>query len=183
MARFEDLQHSLWDTSSAYGVQPPLTAQAIVNAERLLDVTLPSALLVLLRHRNGGGGADSWDAFPTTRPTSWSPDHVAFGFVMGIGLREQNCIGLRDQSPSILTSPYLVAEWGLPTPVVLLSESAPCWIGLDYRVCGRHGEPSVTWFDAERHTELSLAPDFRSFLEGLTATADFEDTGTVRTSD
>ncbi|MFJ8768196.1 SMI1/KNR4 family protein [Streptomyces clavifer] len=64
MARFEDLQHSLWDTSSAYGVQPPLTAQAIVNAERLLDVTLPSALLVLLRHRNGGGVADSWDVSP-----------------------------------------------------------------------------------------------------------------------
>jgi hypothetical protein len=107
MARFEDLCRSLWDTSSEYVVQPTLTGQAIAEARRLLDLTLPSSLLDLLRHQNGGVVAASRDAFPTSRPTSWSADHVPFDFVMGIGHREDTL--------SILDSPYLVKEWGLPT--------------------------------------------------------------------
>ncbi|GGT96268.1 MULTISPECIES: SMI1/KNR4 family protein [Streptomyces] len=175
MARFEDLCRSLWDTSSEHAAQPALTGQAIVDAQRLLNVTLPSSLLDLLRHQNGGVVADSRDAFPTAQPTSWSADHVPFDFVMGIGHREDTL--------SILDTPYLVEEWGLPTAVVLVSASAPCWIGLDYRACGRHGEPSVTWFDAELRTELTLARDFRSFLEGLTAAEDFASMDADQTSD
>ncbi|MEV6212775.1 SMI1/KNR4 family protein [Kitasatospora sp. NPDC051914] len=166
MARLEDLQRSLWDTSSAHVTQLALTDQAIVDAQHLLNVTLPSSLLDLLCHQNGGVVADTWDAFPTTQPTSWSADHVPFDFVMGIGHREQTL--------SILDSPYLVEEWKLPTAVVLVSGSPPCWIGLDYRACGQHGEPSVAWFDAELQTELPLAPDFQSFIEGLTAASDFD---------
>ncbi|MFF3684348.1 SMI1/KNR4 family protein [Streptomyces sp. NPDC002187] len=166
MARFEDLRHSLWDTGSRYGVQPPLTDQLIAEAERLLNVTLPGSLLDLLRHQNGGAVADSRNAFPTSRPTSWSADHVPFDLVMGIGRHEE--------ALSLLDSPYLVQEWGLPTAVVLVSGDGPCWIGLDHRACGRHGEPSVTWFDAELEAELTLAPNFRSFIEGLTSASDFE---------
>ncbi|MFJ7246982.1 SMI1/KNR4 family protein [Kitasatospora sp. NPDC098652] len=166
MARFEDLQRSLWDTSSEYTVQPALTDQAIVEAQRLLDVTLPGSLLALLRHRNGGEIADDWNAFPTSRPTSWSTDHIPFDSMLGIGRREGTI--------SLLDSPYLVKEWGLPTGSVLFSGDGHCWIGLDYRACGRHHEPSVTWFDADFDTELALAPDFRSFIEGLTAARNFE---------
>ncbi|MFI9380637.1 hypothetical protein [Kutzneria sp. NPDC052558] len=46
-----------------------------------------------------------------------------------------------------------------------VSGAGHCWIALDYR---QSAEPSVTWIDTERHTELALAPDFRSFVEGLT---------------
>ncbi|MFG2949404.1 SMI1/KNR4 family protein [Streptomyces adustus] len=166
MARFEDLCRSLWDADGEAAVQPPLTERAIAEAERLLGVTLPASLLDLLRRRNGGVVAESRDAFPTSEPTSWSADHVPFDFVMGIGGRESTL--------SLLHSPYLVGEWGLPAAVVLVSVAAPCFIGLDYRACGRHGEPAVVWFDADRDTELTLAPDFRSFLEGLVPAADFE---------
>ncbi|MGC4951248.1 SMI1/KNR4 family protein [Streptomyces sp. DT224] len=166
MARFDDLQQSLWDTGSDYGVQPPVTGQVILEAERLLNVTLPSSLLGLLRHQNGGQVASSRNAFPTSRPNSWSADHVPFDSVLGIGHRERTI--------SLLDSPYLVEEWNLPTPVVLVSGDGPCWIGLDYRACGRHGEPSVTWFDADDPSELTLAPDFRSFAEGLTSASRFE---------
>ncbi|MFE9937167.1 SMI1/KNR4 family protein [Streptomyces hirsutus] len=166
MTRFEDLQRSLWDTSSEYAVQPALTDQVIAEAQRLLNVTLPSSLLDLLRHRNGGQVAAGRNAFPTSQPTSWSPDHVPFDSVMGIGHRERTV--------SVLDSPYLVEEWGLPAAVVLVSGDGPCWIGLDYRACGRHGEPSVTWFDADLNAELALAPDFRSFIEGLTSAPDFK---------
>ncbi|MFJ4713839.1 SMI1/KNR4 family protein [Streptomyces sp. NPDC088785] len=166
MARFEDLRHSLWDTSSDCTVQPALTGRAIVEAQRLLGVTLPRSLLDLLSHRNGGEVADDWNAFPTSEPTSWSADHVPFDNVLGIGRREG--------TSSLLDSPYLVGEWGLPAGLVLFSGDGHCWIGLDYRVCGRYAEPSVAWLDADFRTELALAPDFRSFIEGLTAARDFE---------
>ncbi len=175
MASFDDLRRSLWDTSSDYGVQPPLIDQAILEAERLLDFTLPGSLLDMLRSQNGGPVAKSRDAFPTNQPTSWSSDHVPFNSVMGIGHRERTV--------SLLDSPYLVEEWGLPSAVVLVSGDGPCWIGLDYRACGRHGEPSVTWFDADFDSELVLAPDFRSFVEGLTSASDFESLQSEATPD
>lgn len=43
--------------------------------------------------------------------------------------------------------------------------------------CGRvgpDGEPSVTWFDRDFDTELALAPDFRTFVENLTASSSFD---------
>ncbi|CAM5679030.1 SMI1/KNR4 family protein [Streptomyces hirsutus] len=166
VTRFEDLQRFLWDTSSEYAVQSALTDQAIAETQRLLNVTLPSSLLDLLRHQNGGQVAASRNAFPTSQPTSWSADHVPFDSVMGIGRREGTI--------SLLDSPYLVKEWGLPAAVVLVAGDGPCWIGLDYRACGRHGEPCVTWFEADLDIELVLASDFRSFIEGLTAARDFE---------
>lgn len=175
MARFEDLCSSLWDTTSEYAVQPPLTDQAVAEAQRLLDVTLPASLLALLRHRNGGVVAADWDAFPTSAPTSSSADHIPFDLVMGIGRREDTL--------SLLDSPYLVEEWGLPSAVVVVSAGAPCFVGLDYRACGRHGEPSVAWFDAELDKELTLAPDFRSFIEGLAPAGDFERTHAEATPD
>ncbi|WP_425558976.1 hypothetical protein [Kutzneria kofuensis] len=46
-----------------------------------------------------------------------------------------------------------------------LSGDGHTWIALDYR---RPGEPSVVWLDADQNTELPLAADFRSFVEGLT---------------
>ncbi|GAA2753356.1 SMI1/KNR4 family protein [Kitasatospora cinereorecta] len=166
MTRFEDLQRSLWDTGTDFGVQPPMTDQVILEAERLLNVTLPSSLLDLLRQQNGGHVTSSRSAFPTSRPTSWSADHVPFESVLGIGHRERTI--------SLLDSPYLVEEWNLPAPVVLVSGDGPCWVGLDYRAGGRHGEPSVTWFDADDNSELALAPDFQSFVEGLTSASRFE---------
>ncbi|GAA1956877.1 SMI1/KNR4 family protein [Kitasatospora viridis] len=154
----------MWDTTSDYGVQPPLTEEAITEAEEDLDVTLPAALLDLLRTRNGGPIAAARSAFPTSRPTSWAADHVPFDHLMGIGDRNRVL--------SLLDSPYLTREWELPAELVLLSGDGHQWIALDYRAGGRHAEPSVTWFDAEFGRELALAPDFGSFLAGLTAPDD-----------
>ncbi|MFJ4848005.1 MULTISPECIES: SMI1/KNR4 family protein [unclassified Streptomyces] len=164
MARFEDVQAGFWKPGSGYAVHPPLTDEAVRGAELLLDVTLPTSLVDLLRAQNGGECAADRDAFPTDRPTSWSADHVPFDHLMGIGDREHTV--------SLVDSPYLVEEWGLPAPLVLLSGDGHYWIALDCRASGRHAEPTVTWFDADRQDELVLAPDFRSFVEGLTATSE-----------
>lgn len=99
IARFEDLQHLFWDTNSDRGAQLSLTDQAILEAERLLNVTLPASLLDLLRKQNGGLVAPSWDAFPTTRPTSWAPDHVPFGSEQVRGFCTSNSAEQRPQWP------------------------------------------------------------------------------------
>ncbi|MEU6459746.1 SMI1/KNR4 family protein [Streptomyces sp. NPDC047065] len=165
MARSDDVLPAFWDADSNYRVQQPLTDQAVRDAERLLDVTLPASLIDLLRVQNGGQMTSARNAFRTDSSTWWSKDHVSFDHVMGIGHRKSTV--------SLPDSPYLVEEWGLPSPVVLLSGDGPCWIALDYRACGRHGEPSVGRFDADFSVELALAADFGSFVEGLTSASDF----------
>lgn len=164
MARFEEVKAALW-SGGTYGVQPSLTDEAVTEAEQVLGVRLPVSLLELLRVQNGGEVSSGRDAFPTDQPTSWSADHVPFDELMGIGRRERMV--------SLLDTPYLVDEWGLPSPVVLLSGDGHCWIALDYRDCGRLGEPAVTWLDADFDLELRLAADFRSFVEGLTSEGHF----------
>lgn len=143
-------------SDSPHGLLPPLTDEAVREAERTLRVKLPDALLELLRIQNGGGVVAARSAYPTSKPTSWADDHVPFEYLMGIGHSES--------ATTLLDTPYLVKEWGLPEPVVLLTGDGHWWIALDYR---RHAEPEVTWFDVELGTELVLAPDLRSFLAGL----------------
>lgn len=166
MGRFDEVMATFWGDGD-YGVQPPLTDEMVREAERVLGVRLPAALLDLLRVQNGGIVAADHDAFPTSQPTSWSEDHVPFDGLMGIGRR--------DGMTSLLNTPYLIDEWGMPAPLVLLSGDGHCWIGLDYRVCGQDGEPSVTWFETDLDREVVLADDFRSFVQGLTAASAFGD--------
>ncbi len=164
MARFNDIKETFW-RDGAHGVRLPVTDEMIKDAECVLDVTLPSSMLELLRVQNGGPVAPEWNAFPTSQPTSWSADHVPFDELLGIGRRERTL--------SLLDTPYLIEEWDLPSPVVLISGDGHWWIGLDYRICSRQAEPSVTWFDTELETELALASDFRSFVECLTTDTAF----------
>ncbi|MEV0271449.1 SMI1/KNR4 family protein [Hamadaea sp. NPDC050747] len=159
MVRFEQVKETFWSDSTV-GVRLPLTDEMVVDAEGILGVRLPSALLELLLVQNGGCVADAWSSFPTTQPTSWSDSHVPFDTLVGIGTAEGTL--------SLLDTPYLVQEWGLPSPLVLLTGDGHWWIALDYRGCGPDGEPSVTWFDTELDQEQHLAADFRTFVEGLT---------------
>ncbi|MFJ9060307.1 SMI1/KNR4 family protein [Streptomyces sp. NPDC102409] len=166
MARFDEVKATFWG-EGLYGVQPPLSDAVVQDAERRLGVRLPASLLELLRVRNGGPVAEVWNAFPTDVPTSWSENHVPLEDMMGIGRH--------DGRLSLLDSVYLVEEWGLPSPLVLLSGDGHCWIALDYRTCGEQGEPSVTWFDVETDTELPLATDFQTFVERLASAASLDD--------
>jgi hypothetical protein len=162
----ERIKSAFWSRDTTYGVQPPLTNDAVAHAEEILGVRLPDALIELLRVQNGGSVSPDFAAFPTKERTSWADDHVPFDDVMGIGDRED--------SLSLLDTPYLVREWGLPSPVVLLSGDGHYWVALDYRECGVQGEPSVVWLDTELRTEVLLANDFESFIQGLRASDSFD---------
>lgn len=147
---------------------PPLTDDLVDATEAGLGVTLPHELLVLLRRQNGGAVSDAYSRCPSA-PNFYAEDHVPFDFLHGIGPPDlPDCITLLD-------TPYLVREWGLPTNIVLLSGDGHYWVVLDYRAVGPSGEPSVTWIDNEMEHELPLAPDFRAFVEMLTSNLDGPD--------
>lgn len=76
---------------------------------------------------------------------------------------------------TLLDTAYLVREWDLPTPVVLLSGQGHHWVALDYRTSGPQGEPVVTWIHNEMEHELRLAPNFRTFVESLTSSGIYAD--------
>ncbi|MFC0437211.1 SMI1/KNR4 family protein [Kutzneria buriramensis] len=156
MADFDEIKAVFWGDGT-YDVQPPLTDEAVREAEELLGVSLPAALIDLLRIQNGGMVACGRRRFPTTAPTSWAADHAPLTDLMGIGRTK----GVT----SLLDVPYLIEEWELPAGLVPVSGDGHCWIALDYR---RSAEPTVTWVDTDLRAELALAPDFRSFVEGLT---------------
>lgn len=134
-----------------------LTDEAVRAAEEQLGVVLPASLLRLLKARNGGFVSERWDAFPVAG-SSWSEHYACFDYLAGI--RDA------DHHSSILETPYMVREWELPSPVVLLHGDGHWWVALDYRGCGRTGEPSVVWIDDEADA-LFLASDFGSFIVGL----------------
>jgi hypothetical protein len=155
VATFEQVAAGFWEPgATGYHRQPPLTQGMVEEAERVLGVRLPDELLRLLRVQNGGVVAEPWTAFAVE-----AGDHVPFGSVMGIGPTGDGM--------SMLDTPYLVQEWGIPAPVVLLDGDGHTWVALDYRAGGPEAEPVVTWFDVDMERELRLAPDFRTFVEGL----------------
>lgn len=163
MSPFEQVVASFWHPEIEHLRQPPLTDELIADAENELGVTLPLELLHLLRIQNGGVIADTWDACPVDA-NFYADDHVPFEHLYGIGPAGQA------QTITLLDTPYLVQEWELPSPVVLLSGQGHYWLALDYRDCGPEGNPPVVWIDNEMNHELLLAPDFRAFVERLTAT-------------
>jgi hypothetical protein len=156
VADFDEIKAVFWG-GGTFAVQPPLTDEDVQEVEDLLGVKLPAELLDLLKIQNGGMVAPGRRRFPASEPTSWADDHVPLTDLMGIG----HTPGVA----SLLDAPYLIDEWDLPDGVVPVSGDGHCWITLDYR---RSDEPSVTWIDTDRQTELRLAQDFRSFVEGLT---------------
>ncbi|WP_238011891.1 SMI1/KNR4 family protein [Dactylosporangium sp. AC04546] len=166
MASFEQVAAGFWHPEIEHLRLPPLTDELVIDAERNLGVALPLDLLHLLWTQNGGVIADAWDACPADT-TFYADDHVPFEHLYGIAPAGQA------GTITLLDTPYLVQEWDLPSPVVLLSGQGHYWLALDYRDCGPEGNPPVVWIDNEMKHELSLAPNFRTFVERLTASAAF----------
>jgi hypothetical protein len=167
----ENVFRDFWIPNSP-GIQPPLTDAMVAEAERVLGVTLPGTLIELLKIQNGGVVHDNHDAYPTP-PNHYSTDHIPFTHVMGIP-----ALGPRPpitQAITLLDTPYLIGEWDLPEPIVLLYGEGHFWVALDYRNRHPQSEPSVVWIDNEFGEELTLAPDFRAFIEGLIPTPPDQD--------
>ncbi|WP_068672131.1 SMI1/KNR4 family protein [Oceanobacillus sp. Castelsardo] len=150
------MKKSFWQEDDEYKVEP-ITNEIVAEAEKELSVKLPESYISLLKEQNGG--YISYDSYPTNFPTSWADDHINVDYIRGIGGEE-----------SILESEYLIKEWGLPKKVVLISGDGHTWIAFDYRNTDEN--PPIILIDHDGEEITELAPDFESFLNGLTKLED-----------
>jgi hypothetical protein len=150
---------------SNYYNHPPLSAEMVAEAERILGVKLPESLIALLYIQNGGYTAGF--AHPMAHPTTWSKDHVPLDDLAGIVL------GSEHETPqNLLQSAYMIEEWGLPEKQVLLSGDGHYWITLDYR---QAPEPAVAWLDVECGEDFLVARNFDEFLDGLVPATTYDE--------
>ena len=143
--------------------EPPPTEKLITSIERELGVRLPDCYVILMKTRNGGIPHNR--CFPTETPTSWAEDHVAISGIMGIG-REKRYSLCGD-----LGSQFMQEEWGYPNIGICICDCPSAghdMIMLDYRKCGKDGEPEVVHVDQENDYEITfLSGNFETFIRGL----------------
>jgi tetratricopeptide (TPR) repeat protein len=162
-----------WDDSKyaldAYVLAPP-TDELIKSVEEELGYKLPASYVKLIKQHNGGVPFNT--CFPTEMSTSWAEDHIAITGIMGIG-REKMYSLCGD-----LGSQFMIDHWGYPDIGVVICDCPSAGhdvVMLDYRHCGKDGEPEVIHVDQESNYQITfLAPDFESFIRGLVSEDEFE---------
>ncbi len=157
---------NFWDDDEyalrEYVSEPP-TDELIVSIEQELGYKLPGSYIELMKMHNGGTPIDT--CFPTTTGTCWAEDHIAITGIYGIG-REKDYSLCGD-----LGSRFMIEEWGYPDIGVVICDTPTAghdMIMLDYRKCGKDGEPEVIHVAQEADYKTTfLAKDFETFIQGL----------------
>ena len=142
----------------------------IKDIENELGYTLPQSYIELMLRQNGGIPVNN--CFPTHERTSWAEDHVAITGIMGIG---------REKTYSLcgeLGSKFMMEEWGYPDIGIYFCDCPSAghdMICLDYRNCGKTGEPQVVHVDQEaKYKTTFLAMSFMEFVTGLVHESQFD---------
>ena len=135
----------------------------IAEIEKELGYKLPESYIWLMKQHNGGTPTKT--AFPVNEPTSWADDHIAITGIMGIGRKKTYSIC------GELGSQFRIDVWEYP-PIGIAICNCPSaghdMIFLDYRKCGKQGEPEVVHIDQEYDYKITrLADNFESFILGL----------------
>lgn len=165
--RFDPQEFTDFWEDSAYAedsyVSEPPTDELIASVEQELGYKLPAFYIEMMKQHNGGIPRNT--CFPTEEATSWAEDHVAITGIMGIGREKQYSLC------GDLGSRFMIEEWGYPDIGVVFGDCPSAGhdvIMLDYRACGRDGEPAVIHVDQEAGYEITfLAKNFASFVRGL----------------
>ncbi len=163
-----------WEPSeyaTAEYIGPEPTPSLIKDTENELGYTLPASYIVLMQSQNGGQPFNT--CFPTQESASWAEHHVAITGFLGIG---------RDKRYSLcgeFGSRFMIEEWGYPDIGVYFGDCPSAghdMIALDYRECGKDGEPKVVHVDQEGDYRITpLADSFELFVMGLAHDSEYED--------
>lgn len=152
-----------------YKDEPP-SDELIASIEKDLGYKLPESYIYFMKEHNGG--IPSKDCCPTNTPTSWANDHIAITGFMSIGRKRRHSLGGR------IGSRFMIDEWEYPDIGVAICDCPSAghdMVFLDYRECGRNGEPKVVHIDQERdYTITVLADTFEEFVYKLTTDENFE---------
>ncbi|MEU2671453.1 SMI1/KNR4 family protein [Streptomyces sp. NPDC007164] len=169
MGHFEGFDVAgFWD-DSAYALREyvegaPPTPELIASVEEELGgYRLPDSYIALMAAHNGG--IPDRDHFPMTEPTSWADDHIAITGIRGVGRTRPQSLG------GEYGSRFWIDMWEYPDIGVYFADTPSAghdMLALDYRACGRHGEPTVVHVDQEDDFAITpVAENFEAFITGL----------------
>jgi len=143
----------------------------IAEIEQELGYKLPASYIWLMKQHNGGFPKHT--ACPSEEPTSWADDHAAVNGFLSIGREKPYSLCGRDGSR------FWMEEWGYPDIGIAIADcpsGGHDMIFLDYRECGRDGEPAVVCVDQEDDYRIvKLADNFESFIRSLRSEEDYEE--------
>ncbi|WP_326763723.1 SMI1/KNR4 family protein [Streptomyces sp. NBC_01591] len=157
-----------WDDSAyaleEYVEEAPPTQELIASVEEELGgYRLPASYIALMTAHNGG--VPTRDHFPMTEPTTWADDHIVITGIRGIGRTRPQSLG------GEYGSRFWSDMWEYPEIGVYFADTPSAghdMLALDYRACGKHGEPTVVHVDQEDDFAITLvAENFEAFVTGL----------------
>jgi len=132
----------------------PFAEKELEEAEETLGYKLPKSYIDLMRIHNGGDLEKC--CFPAEE-SHWAEDHADITDITSIG----DLYELKEGSE----------DWGYPDIGVYFGNTQTAghvMIALDYRKCGKNGEPEIVSIDQEGDYDIIfLAKDFETFIRGL----------------
>ena len=141
--------------------EPP-SDELIVEIEKELDYKLPASYIWLMKQHNGG--LIKKTDFLVTISNSWKIVWVT-KFIKINSICDEN--------------QFMKNDWGYPDIGVAICDTPSAgheMIFLDYRECGRQGEPKVVHIDQELDYEITLLADnFEDFIRGLVDSEELEE--------
>jgi len=170
----------LWDDceySLKNYVEPAPSDELIASIEQELGgFRLPAAYVELARMHNGG--LLKRTRYPMHERTGWAEDHIAITGLYAIGRTSNYSLCGKTGSK------FWEEEWGYPPIGVCIADTPTAgheMIVLDYRECGKQGEPRVVYVDQEDDYSITfVAPDFATFVRGLVHEEEYDTSEQVR---
>ncbi len=169
MGHFEGFDVAgFWDDSAyaleEYVEEAPPSRELIESLEEEFGgYRLPGSYIALMSAHNGG--TPTRVCFPMPGATSWAEDHVEITGIRGVGRTRPQSLG------GEFGSRFWIEMWEYPDIGVYFADTPSAgheMLALDYRACGRHGEPTVVHVDQEGDFAITLvAENFEAFVTGL----------------
>lgn len=133
------------------------TDEEVENIEKELGYKLPKSYIELIKNHNGG--------IPKRGLFYVDDVEVYIGGIFGIDKNKSYSICGKYRTD------FWLSEWGYPNIGIVVADTISGghdMIFLDYRECGKQGEPKVALVDEELDYEISILADtFEEFIKGL----------------
>lgn len=157
----------LWidgDFSLEYHEETSPSDELIASVEAELGgYKLPESYVELARLHKGG--VLHRCVYPMDLPTNWADDHIVITGLYALGRTAQWSLA------GPLGSTHMESEWGYPRIGIGIGDTPSAGheqIMLDYRSCGKNGEPQVVHVDQEAGYRITfVAKDFATLIRGL----------------
>ena len=147
------------------------TEEDILKIEKKLGYTLPDSYKELMKLHNGG--LLKKNCYVMKDSKTWAPDHIILEGIIGLGDEITYSLG------GVLGTKYMVEDLGYPDIGVCICDTPAGYqeiIMLDYRKCGKDGEPEVVHVDHDFNYKITfVAKNFETFIKGLQSESHFID--------